>query len=309
MDRITAEIDGRTVTLSNLDKPMYPNGFTKGEVIDYYLHVGPVILPHLHGRVVTQVRFPDGSGGVSFFEKNASPGLPSWIPRRRVDSPDSSVDYVLAEDRAALAVLANLAAIELHTPQWRAPDGFTGTIDLTSAPPLNDQLVVDLDPGQQTTMAHVARAALLVAARLADDGIVAVPKTSGGKGLQLLAPIAPTSGAQATAYVRAVGAELTAAHPHLLLIGVSPAARVGKVFIDYNQNQTGRNTVSLYSLRAGDSPAASTPLTWDEVGDALEGAPLRFSPSNVLDRVERAGDLAAELFDTQRPSVPQVTAR
>lgn len=306
MDELTAEIDGRVLTLSNLDKPLFPDGFTKGEVVDYYVRVAPALLPHLHDRVVTRIRFPDGVSGPSFFEKNLSPGLPSWVPRQVVVSPDSTVTYVLVDDAAALAVLANLAALELHTPQWTIPDR-SRPVDVEAAPPPSDRLVVDLDPGPGTTTADHARAALLVANRLAADGIVGLPRTSGSKGLQVQAAIEPTDGAAVTAYVKAIGTELVAEHPDLFVVNVTPALRVGKVFVDYNQNLTGRNTVSLYSLRGRDEPTACTPLTWDEVGSAVEGRPLRFTAGQVLERLERLGDLADVLLDPMRPKIPQVT--
>jgi bifunctional non-homologous end joining protein LigD len=306
MDELTAEIDGRVLTLSNLDKPLFPDGFTKGEVIDYYVRVAPLLLPHLRDRVVTRIRFPDGVSGPSFFEKNLSPGLPSWVPRQVVVSPDSTVTYVLVDDAATLAVLANLAALELHTPQWTIPDR-SDAIDLGAMPPPSDRLIVDLDPGPGTTTSEHARAALLVANRLAADGLVGVPRTSGSKGLQVQAAIAPTDGSAVTAYVKGIGTELVRQHPDLFVVNVTPSQRVGKVFIDYNQNLTGRNTVSLYSLRGREEPTACTPLTWDEVGAAVEGAPLRFVAGQVLERIGRLGDLADVLLDPVRPNIPQVT--
>lgn len=293
---VKAEIGGRVVTLSNLDKPLYPNGFTKGEVIDYYLQIAPVLLPHLQGRVVTRIRFPDGVGSrFSFFEKNASAGLPDWVPRQDVETSDSVVSYPLVDEPAALVVLANLASLELHTPQWRVPAGTTGPLTLAD-PPLSDLLVIDLDPGDGVTMADLAAAALIIAARLAADDIIATPKTSGGKGLQLVAAIAPTAGTAVTAYVKTLAAELVAAHPDKFVMTTTIAAREGKILIDYNQNQPGRNTVSVYSLRAREQPTVSTPVTWDEIAAAQAGAPLQFTAADVLSRVERSGDLAGDLL-------------
>ncbi|WP_028708659.1 DNA polymerase domain-containing protein [Propionicicella superfundia] len=304
MDDLTAEIDGHVLRLSNLGKPLYPDGFTKGEIIDYYVRVAPVLLPHLRDRVVTRLRLPAGVAGTGFFEKNAPPGLPGWVRRHVVTSPDSTVTYVVVADTATLAVLANLASLEIHTPQWRIPGGRSGALNLDATPPPSDQVIVDLDPGPGTTTADQARAALLIAARLAADGILGLPRTSGGKGLQIQAPIVPADGRAVTAYVRAIGTELVATHPELFTVSVSPAVRAGKVFVDYNQNLTTRNTISLYSLRAGDAPTACTPLTWDEVGAAAEGAPLRFTAGEVLDRVQRWGDLADVLLDPIRPLLP-----
>lgn len=306
MDDLLAEIDGRVLTLSNLGKPLFPDGFTKGEVIDYYVRVAPALLPHLRDRVVTRIRFPDGVAGLSFFEKNLSPGLLSWVARQVVVSPDSTVTYLLVDDAATLAVLANLAALELHTPQWTIPDR-NRLVDLEVAPPASDRLIIDLDPGPGTTTADHARAALLVANRLAVDGIVSLPRTSGSKGLQLQAAIAPTEGTAATAYVKAIGTELVTEHPDLFVVNVTPALRVGKVFIDYNQNLTGRNTISLYSLRGREAPTVCTPLTWDEVGSAVDGSPLRFTAGQVLERVDHLGDLADVLLDPSAPNIPQVT--
>jgi bifunctional non-homologous end joining protein LigD len=306
MADLVAEIDGRTVSLSNLDKPMYPDGFTKGEVIDYYLRIAPVLLPHLRDRVVTRVRFPEGSQGIGFFEKNASPGLPDWVRTQLVETSDSLVDYIVVDDAATLVVLANLASLELHTPQWRIPGRTAGRISPGELP-RSDQLVIDLDPGEGLAWADQVRATLLVAARLAEDGIVAIPRTSGGKGLQLLAPVAPTPGRRVTAYAHRIGEQLTTAHPGLFVASVAVAGRRNRIFLDYNQNLPGRNTVSVYSLRAGSRPNVSTPLTWDELAASAATGPLRFTASDVLDRVAATGDLASDLFTASRPAIPLVT--
>ncbi len=304
MTGFTASIDGRTLTLTNLDKALYPDGFTKGEVVDYYLRVAPVILPHLRDRVVTRLRFPDGVDGISFYEKNPSPGLPSWVPTQVVVTSDSTVQYVLAPDAASLVALANLAAIELHTPQWRIPPRQDTAIQLSENAPLSDQVIIDLDPGPGIRPADQARAAILLATELAHDGLECVPRLSGGKGLQLLAAIAPTPGRVVTEYVRSIGARLAAQHPDLFVIQVTPSLREGRVFIDYNQNLPGRNTIALYSLRAGPSPAVCAPLTWDEVASLTGDTMPRRSAHDVVTNLEQVGDLAAGLLSADRPALP-----
>jgi bifunctional non-homologous end joining protein LigD len=295
-ERVRVRVEGRGLELSNLDKVLYPaTGFTKAEVIDYYTRVAPVLLPHLRDRALTRIRFPDGVGGGSFFEKNAPAGTPDWVRRETLPVPGSStgretLDFVVVDDLPTLVWLANLAALELHVHQWRIGTG---------AP---DLLVVDLDPGPPAGLAECAQVALLLRERLAADGLTAYPKTSGRKGMQLYCPVAPTrSSRQVSGYARQIAAELARQRPRQVTDQMTKRLRPGKVFIDWSQNNAAKTTVAPYSLRAEPVPTVSTPLTWDEV-ESGGGVP-RFSPAQVLERVDRHGDLLADLL-TAGPEVP-----
>ncbi|MPZ25628.1 MAG: DNA ligase D [Micromonosporaceae bacterium] len=286
----------RNLELSNLDKVLYPvAGFTKGEVIDYYTRVAPVLLPHLRDRPLTRIRFPNGVAAASFFEKNAPAGTPRWVRTETLPVPGSStgretLDFVIADDLPTLVWLANLAALELHTPQWK----------VGSAGP--DLLVVDLDPGPPAGLAECAQVALVLRERLAADGLTAVAKTSGRKGMQLYCPIAASQSAEVVSgYVKRVAGELSRADPRRVTATMTKRLRSGKVFIDWSQNAAAKTTVAPYSLRAEPTPSVSTPLTWDEVE---AGRVRRFTPPEALARVTELGDLLAGLADGG-PSVPE----
>jgi bifunctional non-homologous end joining protein LigD len=299
-ERFPVAIDGHDFELSNLDKIMYPAaGFTKGEVIDYYTRIAPVMLPHLAGRAVTRIRFPNGVDGVHFFEKNKPGGTPSWVRLATLPVPGSTmsretIDFVVVDELATLVWLANLAALELHTPQWK--------ID---ADP--DLLVVDLDPGAPAGLRECCAVAVLMRDRLADDGIAAYPKTSGKKGMQLCCPISGRQNAElVTAYAKGVAEELAAMVPSGITAKMAKAVRPGKIFIDWSQNAAAKTTVTPYSLRAQERPTASAPLTWDEVEAMGTGAePARqLDASEVLTRAEQHGDLMSDLLRSG-PEVPE----
>jgi len=295
--RFAVQIDGRDVELSNLDKVMYPAaGFTKGEVIDYYTRVAPVLLPHLKDRALTRIRYPNGVDGAHFFEKNAPGGTPPWVRLVNLPVPGSTkaretIDFVVVDELATLVWVANLASLELHTPQWRI-----------GADP--DLLVVDLDPGAPAGLKECCGVAMLMRDRLAEDGLTAHPKTSGKKGMQLCVPIAGTQDADTVSgYAKRVAEELSARVPASITAKMAKAVRPGKVFIDWSQNNAAKTTVAPYSLRALDAPTASTPLTWDEVAAmALGEEPARqFGAAEVLERVDASGDLLAELLEPGPP--------
>lgn len=299
-DRIRVRIDGRELELSNLDKVLYPAvGFTKGEVIDYYSRIAPVALPHLRDRALTRIRFPNGVEEKSFFEKNAPAHTPEWVRVETLPAPGSTKDretinYVVADDLPTLVWLANLAAIELHTPQWRI-----------GAPP--DLMVVDLDPGPGVAWRECCAVAVVTRDRLAEDGLRCYPKTSGKKGMQLYCPIAGIQSAEhVSRYAQRVARELERAYPDLIVSRMAKKLRTGKVFIDWSQNNAAKTTVAPYSLRAQPAPSVSTPLTWDEVEEGIENgaAARRFSPAEVLSRVAANGDLLAPLFDGG-PELPE----
>lgn len=296
-DRIPVTIEGRDLELSNLDKVMYPaTGFTKAEVIDYYTRIAPVMLPHLRGRAVTRIRYPGGVGEAHFFEKNKPAGTPGWVRLETLPVPGSTrnrgtIDFVVVEELATLVWLANLAAIELHTPQWRI-----------GADP--DLLVVDLDPGAPAGLRECCAVAVLMRDRLAADGIDAYPKTSGRKGLQLCCPISGTQSAEVVSgYAKRVAEELARMVPGSITAKMARELRPGKVFIDWSQNAAAKTTVTPYSLRAGSEPTASTPLTWDEVTAMATGgrAAGQVGAARALQRIGTYGDLFEGLLRAGPP--------
>lgn len=305
---IRVRVAGRELSIVNLDKVMYPTvGYTKAEVISYYSQLAEVLLPYLADRALTRVRFPDGVDGPSFYEKNAPAGTPDWVRTERILTSDGPVDYVVADEPATVVWLANLAALELHAPQWRI-----ATLDPTTrrqgalerGEPLADRIVIDLDPGAGMSIVETARAALIAAERLAADGMVPVPQTSGSKGIQVYAAIAPTPSRQAWAYTKRLNVELHKRQPDFFVSTMSIAERAGRIYVDYNQNLAARNTIAPYSLRGRERPTVATPLSWDEVATVTSTDGLRFSPEDVLGRIAEHGDLAADLLHPDRPELP-----
>ena len=285
-ERIAVQVEGRQLSLSNLDKVLYPDGFTKGQVLDYYSRVAPVLLPHLAGRPLTLKRWPNGVDGHSFFEKNAPSHRPGWLRTERLPSPGSSkeretIDYAVVDELAALVWVANLATLELHTPMWRVGAGRP------------DLLVLDLDPGPGTSVVECCEVALLLRPLLQADGLAPVAKTSGSKGLQLYARahVADTS-----AYAKALAQRLEQEHPRRVVSRMAKHLRPGKVLVDWSQNSPAKTTVSVYSLRARPTPTASTPVTWAEVESCRAAGDLVFTSDDVLARVAADGDLFAGLL-------------
>ncbi len=313
---IVTRVGDRTLTLTNLDKVLYPSvGFTKAEVIDYYVRIAPVMLPHIRDRVMTRLRFPDGVGPdrSPFYEKNAPMGTPEWVRRVKVNTSDGIIDYIVADDEAAIVWLANLAALEMHVPQWtvRSATPAKGIINLPEhepqrGEPLANRLVVDLDPGAGMTIVDTARAALIVAARLAEDGMIPIAQTSGSKGIQVYAAIVPTRSKTAWSYVKKLNSSLHKAQPDFFVAAMSVQQRAGRIYVDYNQNLAARNTIAPYSMRGRELPAVATPVTWDEVGNVAGSDDLRFSPEEVLARVTDYGDLAVDLLASDPPPLPDV---
>ncbi len=289
--RIRVSIDGHELELSNLDKVLYPGtGFTKGEVIDYYVRVAPVLLPHLADRPLTRIRYPNGVDGANFFEKNKPAGTPSWVRTQRMPVPGSTsgretLDFIVVDSVATLAWLANLAALELHTPQWRLMRGVPANPDL---------LVVDLDPGPGTGLEECCLVAVAARHRLEHDGLAPLAKTSGRKGMQLLARLdgARTSD-EVTAYAKRVADDLASALPDLVTSRMAKNLRPGKVFFDYSQNAGAKTTVSPYSLRAAPTPTVSAPVDWSDV-ERGEVRPIE--AGEVLDLLDRRGDPLVSLL-------------
>jgi len=301
---VPVTVEGRRLRLSNLDKVLYPEvGFAKGEVIDYYTRVAPVLLPHLAGRPLTVKRYPNGVEGAFFFEKNAPRGTPDWVRTARLPAPGSSkdrdeIDYVVVDELATLVWLANLAALELHTPQWRVgPRGGARAAD---------QLVLDLDPGPPATVAECCAVALLLRDLLVADGLAPVAKTSGSKGLQLYAAVQESPAQRTSDYARRLAQRLEQDRGDLVVSRMTKSLRPGKVLVDWSQNNAAKTTVSVYSLRARPQPTVSTPVSWDEVAEAAERRTrLVFTADDVLARVDEHGDLFAPLLTTRnRPRLP-----
>ena len=289
--KVVVDVEGRQLALTNLEKVLYPAvGFTKGQVLDYYTRIAPVLLPHLAGRALTRKRYPNGVEGQPFFEKNAPRGTPEWVRVVTLASPGStkgreSIDYTVVDSLAALVWTANLASLELHTHQWRVDSG---------AP---DLVVFDLDPGPPATVVECCAVALLLRDVLRADGFDAVAKTSGSKGLQLYARAGDlASSDEASAYAKALAQRFEASHPELVVHRMTKALRPGKVLVDWSQNSAAKTTVSVYSLRALDRPTVSTPVTWDEVAACTSPDDLVFTSNDVLARVADHGDLFAPLL-------------
>ncbi|MCW2523664.1 MAG: ATP-dependent ligase [Frankiales bacterium] len=285
-------MDGRTLKLSRLEKVLYPDaGTTKAQVLDYYARIAPLLLPLLAGRPVTRLRWPDGTSSTPFFEKNVPSHVPEWLRTVVLPTPGSSRDketlrFPLIEDTAGLIWAANLAALELHVPQWQV--GPRGGVHEP------DRLVIDLDPGAPASLAECAAVALLLKDRLAADGLAAVPVTSGSKGLQLYVPLqADQSAGVVQSYARSLAETMAAEHGDLVVAKMAKALRPGKVLLDWSQNNPAKTTICPYSLRGRAMPWVAAPRSWSEL---TEPGLAQLTAAEVLDRVSSLGDLAAELI-------------
>ena len=280
------EVDGRQLKLSNLDKVLYPTGFTKAEVIDYYAKVAPTILAHLGDRYVTRRRFPNGVEGQTFYEKNCPSHRPEWIDVNHIEGEDGTIDFCRIDSPAALVWLANLAALELHTSMSRTTDYDTPTM-----------VVFDLDPGLPADLIDCCEVALWLRHVLGSLGLECVAKSSGSKGLQVYLPLNTPTDYEATAgFSRTLAQVMEQHHPDRCVSVQRKDLRVGKVLIDWLQNSRFKTTVCAYSLRARPRPTVSTPVTWDEVEACLETRDpevLTFEAPEVLDRIAEHGDLWA----------------
>lgn len=294
------EVEGRRLSLSNLDKVLYPaTGTTKGEVLHYYAATAAgVILPHLRDRPVSFLRYPDGPGGQLFFTKNPPPGTPDWVETTPVPrSEDPGARQVMVQDLPALMWAANLV-VEFHTPQWRA-----------EAPEIADRMVFDLDPGSPATIVECCAVALWLRERLAADGLSSYGKTSGSKGLHVLVPLEPVPSAEVSAYAKRLAMEAESALPALALHRMKRALRPGKVFVDFSQNSASKTTATPYTLRARPEPTVSAPVTWEEIERCRRPEELVFRADDMAGRLERYGDLLGPLLDPERarplPADPQ----
>jgi bifunctional non-homologous end joining protein LigD len=298
--KVTVRAENRVLTLSNLEKVLYPaDGFTKGEVIRYYSLISPVLLRHLQGRPVTMIRYPDGVDGQQFFEKNVPAGAPAWL--RTVQLPSSgsrsrdTINYPLFDELPTLVWAANLAALELHVPQWTVGPG--------PAPRMPDRIVFDLDPGPGTTIVECCRVAERLHDILVDDGLTPVAKTSGSKGMQLYAGVRVRTPERTSIYAKALAERCAHETPDLVTAKMTKHLRIGKIFIDWSQNNPAKTTIAPYSLRGREHPTVSTPLTWEEVRACRRADQLMFTADDVLARIDLLGDLYGVLPDT-RAAIP-----
>jgi bifunctional non-homologous end joining protein LigD len=287
---VEVQVGHRSLKLSNLDKVLWPEaGFTKGELIDYYARVAPVMLPHVAGRPITLRRFPNGVDAPSFFEKNCPSHRPPWIPTVRMG--DNS--FCLLQEPAALVWVANLAAIELH------PSLATG--DDLERP---TAIVFDLDPGPGADAVTCGQVALLLREALGSLSLTSLVKTSGSKGLQLYVPLnSDVTYEQTKPFSLALAQVLERAYPDLVVTTQDKSVRPNKVLIDWSQNTSFKTTVAVYSVRARPRPTVSTPVSWEEVEAAVEAGDadsLAFDAPAVLERVDRLGDLMAPVLATKQ---------
>jgi len=297
---VDVEVEGRALKLSNFDKVLYPEaGFTKGQVIDYYTRIAPVLLPHLRRRALTLKRYPNGVDGQFFYEKNCPKHRPPWVETLAVWSARNKADvnYCLIDELASLVWVANLASLELHTSLATSTD--------VQRP---DSLVFDLDPGPPATAVECGQVALWLREVLDGMGLQSFPKTSGSKGLQLYVPLnTPVTYDGTKPFALALARRLEQEHPRHVLSAMAKDLRKGKVFIDWSQNDDSKTTVCVYSLRARPHPTVSTPVTWREVENAVAaGDPdlLVFEAAAVLERVATHGDLFAPLVELEQALPP-----
>ena len=288
-------IEGRELSVSNLDKVLFPEtGFTKGQLIDYYVRIAPAILPHLRERPLTMKRFPDGVDGKFFFEKHIPSHAPEWVASVDVGSSDGEdvIPYAMVNDLPTLAWAANLGTIELHVPLWHV-----GRHRKLPARP--DHMVFDLDPGEGASIVECCEVAGYVMDELAGQGIESFAKTSGSKGLQLYAAVGPkTTWDILRDRAHEIAQKLESEHRELVVSNMRKSLRRGRVLIDWSQNHSAKTTVAVYSVRAMAAPTVSTPVTPAEVercANKKDPRILRFETADVLRRIDKDGDLFAPL--------------
>ncbi len=286
------EIEGRRLSLSNLDKVLYPEaGFTKGQVIDYYVRVAPMLLPHLAGRPLTMKRYPDGVGGQFFYEKNCPRKHPEWVETAPIWSEGNHrwMEYCVVQNLPSLVWAANLAALELHT-----------SLSMASAMPHPSFMVFDLDPGEPANIVQCCQVALWVRDAFSRAGLRSFAKTSGSKGLQVYVPInSGVSYEETKPLAHQLALSLERKHPELVVSDMKKSLRKGKVLVDWSQNDEHKTTICVYSLRARQRPTVSTPVSWAEVTRCLQSndpSKLEYTAPQVLERVERLGDLFAPVL-------------
>jgi len=297
------EVEGRKLSLTNLDKVLYPvAGFTKGQVIDYYVRIAPVLLPHLRGRPLTMKRYPEGADRPYFFEKNAPKHRPEWVKTAAIWSEGNNrdVNYVLANDLATLVWVANLASLELHP-----------SLSLAARIETPTMIVFDLDPGPPANIVQCSQVGLWLRDIFDHFGLKSFPKTSGSKGLQVYVPLnTKTSYEETKPFANALARLLENEHRDLVVSDMKKAIRTNKVFVDWSQNDQHKTTIAIYSLRARERPTVSTPVTWEEVEQVLkkkDAQRLVFEAKEVLARVEKMGDLFEPVLKLKQ-KLPQLGA-
>jgi len=296
------DVAGKHLKLSNLDKVLYPEAnFTKGQVIDYYVRIAPVLLPHLHGRPLTMKRYPNGVNGMFFYEKNCPSHRPEWVKTARVWSGGNNrwMEYCVFEDLPTLVWAANLADLELHTSLALGQDIMRPSF-----------LVFDLDPGPPANVVQCCQVGVWVRDIFAKLGLKSFAKTSGSKGLQIYVPLNTTVTYDDTKpFAHEVARQLERRHPELVVSDMKKSLRTGKVFVDWSQNDDHKTTVCVYSLRAKERPTASTPVKWEEVENCLakgDAKLLRFEAGAVVERAKKYGDLFEPVLKLKQ-KLPAVT--
>ena len=295
-EELMVDVGGRTLKISNLSKVMYPTtGTTKGEVLNYYARVAPVLLPHLADRAVTRIRWPHGTGDKQFFEKNIPSGAPSWLHTATVPTTGSrggsgdTIVFPVIDGLADLTYFANLASLELHVHQW--------TVGRNGRPKNPNRMVIDLDPGSPAGLKECCEVALLVRAKLSERGLSSAPVTSGSKGLHLYAALpGKLNTDQVRDQAQEIARELTAEVPQLVLWKMTKSLRGGKVFLDWSQNTGAKTTISPYSLRGKDRPYVAAPRTWQEIEEGAEDGLGQLLHEEVVERVDEHGDIFGALL-------------
>jgi bifunctional non-homologous end joining protein LigD len=289
-EELQVDVDGRTLKISNLSKVMYPtSGTTKGEVLNYYARVASVLLPHLADRAVTRIRWPNGTDGMQFFEKNLPSGAPSWLRTVTVPSTGSrgggdKIVFPIIEG------LANLASLELHVHQW--------TVGKNGRPKNPNRMVIDLDPGSPAGLQECCQVALMVRDKLQDRGLSAAPVTSGSKGLHMYAALPGKLNAdEVREQAQKIAQELTREQPDLVLWKMTKSLRGGKVFLDWSQNTGAKTTISPYSLRGKDRPLVAAPRSWEEIEEGAEDGLGQLGLDEVLARIDEHGDIFGKLLN------------
>ncbi|WP_327070352.1 non-homologous end-joining DNA ligase [Kitasatospora sp. NBC_01302] len=283
------EVAGRRLRLTHLDRVLYPRtGYTKAAVLRYYTLVAPAMLPQLAGRPASFLRLPEGVEGQHFWAKRVPPGAPAWVTALEVRHRQETMRQAVVADLPTLLWAANLGCLEFHVPQWRAE------------PDTHDRLIIDLDPGEGTSVVECCRVALAARELLAADGLDCWPKTTGSKGLHLSVPLVPAPAERVRHYARDLAGRLRRALPELVVDQMTKRLRTGRVFVDWSQNNSAKTTVAAYSLRARPEPTVSAPLDWREVTECRRPEQLVFTADQVVARLTGTGDPHAGLNDPAR---------
>jgi bifunctional non-homologous end joining protein LigD len=286
------KVGGKQIDVTNLQKVLYPEtGFTKGQVVDYYLRIAPYMLPHLRGRPLTLKRYPNGVDQMFFYEKRCPVHRPKWVSTGKVwsEGNDDYISYCVVKDAATLVWLANLACLEMHTLLSRLPRDKVPT-----------SMVFDLDPGPPANVLDSIRVGIKMRDALQHLGLQSFAKTSGSKGIHLWVPLnTPVTFEQTKHFAHALALLIERENPREVLSVMKRDLRAGKVFVDWSQNDGHKTTACVYTLRARSEPTVSTPLSWDELEAALkkkDPARVTFKTDDVLKRVEKLGDLFAPVL-------------